>query len=168
VTLDEVIALLTEECKRRRWSYRDVERSCPSPGLSHVAVRSYEIHQHEPKVLHLSTWAAALGYELELDLKRKQREEAGVTRYRKKPVEVEARQWGLGDGYRHIGSVIDWILLGEGSARYHDEDEALYIDTLEGTMRAERGDWIIKGVKGEFYPCKPDIFEATYEAVASE
>lgn len=37
--------------------------------------------------------------------------------------------------------------------------------TLEGRMRAECGDWIIKGVKGEFYPCKPDIFEATYDAI---
>ena len=40
----------------------------------------------------------------------------------------------------------------------------VYIATLEGTMRAEPGDWIITGVKGERYPCKPDIFEATYEA----
>lgn len=39
------------------------------------------------------------------------------------------------------------------------------IDTLEGTMRADPGDFIIKGVNGEFYPCKPDIFEKTYEAV---
>lgn len=44
------------------------------------------------------------------------------------------------------------------------DDLAIEIDTLEGTMRAHPGDWIIKGVKGEFYPCKPDIFEATYEA----
>lgn len=46
-----------------------------------------------------------------------------------------------------------------------DDPEALEIVTLEGVMRAERKDWIIRGVKGEFYPCKPDIFEATYEAV---
>lgn len=39
------------------------------------------------------------------------------------------------------------------------------IKTLEGVMTADKGDWIIKGVKGEFYPCKPDIFEATYEPV---
>jgi hypothetical protein len=68
MTLDEVITVLTEERKQRGWSYRDVERCCPSPGLSHVAVRSYEIQQHQPKVLHLSTWAAALGYQLQLDL----------------------------------------------------------------------------------------------------
>lgn len=41
------------------------------------------------------------------------------------------------------------------------------LSTLEGTMRANLGDWIIKGVKGEFYPCKPDIFEATYEPFIS-
>jgi hypothetical protein len=49
---------------------------CPSPGPSHVAVRSYEIRQHEPKVLQLSTWAAALDFELELDLKTKRQEGA--------------------------------------------------------------------------------------------
>lgn len=42
------------------------------------------------------------------------------------------------------------------------------IHTLEGTMRADIGDWIVRGVNGEFYPCKPDIFEQTYEAVANE
>ena len=44
-------------------------------------------------------------------------------------------------------------------------DEGISIETLEGTMRADPGDWIIKGVKGEFYPCKPDILAATYAAV---
>lgn len=44
-------------------------------------------------------------------------------------------------------------------------DHAMSIKTLEGTTRADFGDWIIRGVKGEFYPCKPDIFAATYEAV---
>lgn len=46
-----------------------------------------------------------------------------------------------------------------------NDDGSLNIATLEGTMRAEVGDWIIQGVKGELYPCKPDIFAATYEAV---
>jgi hypothetical protein len=45
------------------------------------------------------------------------------------------------------------------------DDGAVEIATLEGVMRADPGDWIIRGVKGEFYPCKPDIFDATYEAV---
>jgi transcriptional regulator with XRE-family HTH domain len=76
VTLDEVVSVLTEERKKRGWSYRDVSEACPPPGLSNTAIRAYEKRDHEPKVLNLSTWAAALGYELELDLKSKQREEA--------------------------------------------------------------------------------------------
>jgi hypothetical protein len=44
-----------------------------------------------------------------------------------------------------------------------DESGALFIPTLEGEMRADVGDWLIKGVAGEFYPCKPDVFAATYE-----
>ena len=51
-----------------------------------------------------------------------------------------------------------WTGIGSGVLRSH-------INTLEGRMTAQVGDWIIKGVAGEFYPCKPDIFEATYEAV---
>jgi hypothetical protein len=47
----------------------------------------------------------------------------------------------------------------------NNSEEGLYITTLEGVMRADKGDWIIKGVKGELYPCKPDIFEMTYEQV---
>lgn len=60
-----------------------------------------------------------------------------MARYRKKPVEIEA-----------------WQTF-----------EELYIDTLEGRMRASPGDWIITGVNGEQYPCKPDIFEKSYEPV---
>lgn len=46
-----------------------------------------------------------------------------------------------------------------------DRNLFMIIPTLEGEMRAEQGDWVIKGVKGEFYPCKPDIFEQTHERV---
>jgi hypothetical protein len=93
--------------------------------------------------------------------------------FRKKPVEIEAQRF---DGTWE--SVNDWLLsLGHaedddgtdgGPACWMaagDEAPGLYIDTLEGTMHASPGDWIIRGVKGEFYPCKPDIFEATYEPV---
>lgn len=74
--------------------------------------------------------------------------------YRKKPVVIEARQWtGVG-----ADEMLDWI--GDGAQRFGSD---LSISTLEGDMMAGLGDWIIKGVKGEFYPCKPDIFEATYE-----
>lgn len=88
-----------------------------------------------------------------------------MNRYRKKPVVVEAVQWdGTANGATPI---IDWILEGEQTARYVDyigeEWATLHIDTLEGTMSALPNDWIIRGVQGEFYPCKPDIFVATYE-----
>lgn len=86
-------------------------------------------------------------------------------RYRKKPVEIEAVQ--LKRGYAELA--VDFI--GElNIASYNlgefDEDTC-YIDikTLEGVISASEEDWIIKGIKGEFYPCKPDIFEETYEAV---
>ncbi len=80
-------------------------------------------------------------------------------KYRKKPVVVEAVCW--------TGANVDEVLgfiLAAGSAR-RSGPSAILIDTLEGTMRADKGDWIIRGVKGEFYPCKPDIFETTYESV---
>ena len=84
-------------------------------------------------------------------------------KFRKKPVVIEAILW---DGKKETADAI-----GKASAeRYvlYDHDivyDVLYIRTLEGTMQARIGDWIIKGVKGEIYPCKPDIFRATYEMV---
>ncbi len=76
-------------------------------------------------------------------------------RYRKKPVTVEA----MGPlSYDNAASIAHWC--GGGVTRALD---AVAIETLEGTMRAALGDWVIRGVQGEFYPCKPDIFAATYE-----
>lgn len=78
-----------------------------------------------------------------------------MPRYRKKPVVVEAFQW--------TGEEIP--VPEEFSEMGYQEDENGYdllIDTLEGEMRCKLNDYIIKGIKGEFYPCKPDIFEATY------
>lgn len=93
----------------------------------------------------------------------------GVTQYRKLPVVIEAMCWdGTPEGATPI---IDWHLgvSANGGARYHDEDGGfIAIDTLEGTMRAVAGDYVIRGVKGEFYPCKPDIFDATYEPAGAE
>ena len=91
-------------------------------------------------------------------------------KFRKKPVVIEARQWdGTADG---ASPIIDWILTGEHAARYHDASDdvprartEIAIDTLEGTITASPGDYVIRGVQGEFYPCKPDIFEATYDPV---
>jgi hypothetical protein len=82
-------------------------------------------------------------------------------KYRKKPVVIEAMQW-TGDNATEIAEFT------KGSGRYIEIDEnakAIRIETLEGTMSANLNDYIIKGVKGEFYPCKPDIFEETYESV---
>lgn len=79
-------------------------------------------------------------------------------KFRKKPVVIDAVRW-TGSNGQEIADALGFPYI-EGKG-----DSPFLIHTLEGTMRAEVGDWIIKGVKGEVYPCKPDIFEATYEAV---
>lgn len=103
-----------------------------------------------------------------------------LARYRKKPVVIEAMFWP--GGPEAASPIIDWAAAVGGPAIRWDEahdawedpggkgarrraPERISIDTLEGTMYASPGDWIIRGVKGEFYPCKPDIFEATYDKV---
>lgn len=80
-------------------------------------------------------------------------------RYRKRPVEVEARQLKKRD-FMHVAEWCNGMVLMDGRSY-----SVLIIMTLEGKMKAQIGDWIIKGVNGEFYPCKPDIFEKTYEKV---
>jgi hypothetical protein len=79
-----------------------------------------------------------------------------MAEYRKKPVIIEAIEW-TGENESEI------LTFTDGKARLSIGE--LFIDTLEGTMKASIGDYIIKGVKGEFYPCKPDIFEQTYDLV---
>ncbi len=78
-----------------------------------------------------------------------------IKKYRKKPVEVEAVQW-TGFNIKEIA------IFTEGKIAINEDNE-IYIYTLEGVHLASIGDYIIKGIKGEFYPCKPDIFEQTYE-----
>jgi hypothetical protein len=98
-----------------------------------------------------------------------------VPKYRKKPVIIEAQQL-KGESTDH--DVYLWVEANtQGSFDPYDEivpasgvsidpeTGFMLIATLEGTMQAKPGDWIIQGVAGEFYPCKPDIFEATYEPV---
>ncbi|MDP3766990.1 MAG: hypothetical protein Q8S13_03165 [Dehalococcoidia bacterium] len=84
-----------------------------------------------------------------------------MAKYRKKPVVIEAVQWdgqsGTANAFFGESFGVDWV--------YVHDSRAIEIPTLEGRMRAQVGDWLIKGVKGEFYPCKPDIFAATYEPV---
>jgi hypothetical protein len=75
--------------------------------------------------------------------------------FRKKPVVIEARQFAeVRDG----SPICEWC-----GGTNEVSPSVIQIQTLEGEMLASLGDWIIKGVKGEFYPCKPDIFAATYE-----
>ena len=99
--------------------------------------------------------------------------------YRKKPLVIEARQHpqypdqGTGsiddwttaiNAWEANGtSIIDWINGDSPNRSAGWEGDCISIETLEGTMLASPGDFIIKGVKGEFYPCKPDIFKATYD-----
>jgi len=79
-------------------------------------------------------------------------------KFRTKPVIIEAIQF---DGSKV--STAQCLRFGGHSMLLYDDHMA--IKTLEGIMRVDIGDWIIKGVRGEFYPCKPDIFELTYEPV---
>jgi hypothetical protein len=87
--------------------------------------------------------------------------------FRKKPVVIQAFQWTGGPNQTE-----DPVWVNDaarvGTVRYENvgsPNVAMFIDTLEGTHRADVGDWIIQGVKGELYPCKPDIFALTYEPV---
>jgi len=82
-------------------------------------------------------------------------------KFRKKPVVIEAIQY---DGSRENLAAI--LKLGNSSIMLYPDH--LVIKTLEGNHRADKGDWIIRGIKGELYPCKPDIFEQTYEAVTKD
>ena len=83
-------------------------------------------------------------------------------KFRKKPVVIEARQCVEPTDPQEIAAWCKGKVCGEGAC---GEKVWIEIQTLEGVMKAQYGDWIIKGVNGEFYPCKPDIFEQTYEAI---
>lgn len=85
-------------------------------------------------------------------------------KFRKKPVIIEAIQFV--DNMKNLVDIHKFVGEDNSTVRedFSDRDNpVLKIETLEGTMTASVGDWIIKGVNGEFYPCKPDIFEKTYE-----
>jgi hypothetical protein len=95
-----------------------------------------------------------------------------MSKYRKKPVVIEAFKW-MGD-HTSMENPPAWLLtaIKDGTIMFtqlHDVfGDQMLIETLEGTHRASPGDFIIQGVKGELYPCKPDIFEATYELVEED
>lgn len=83
-------------------------------------------------------------------------------RFRKKPVVIEAVQFNGNNAFEIWGFMGRRDLV--ENLELHATDQPV-IDTLEGQMRVSPGDWVIKGLRGEFYPCKPDIFEATYDPV---
>jgi hypothetical protein len=89
-----------------------------------------------------------------------------LLRFRKKPVVIEAMKFTTNNevGSPAMDRIVNWVNQGRQDApgAWHNGTD-IYIRTLEGEMCAMVGDWIIRGVQGEFYPCKPDIFEATYE-----
>jgi hypothetical protein len=96
-------------------------------------------------------------------------------KYRKKPVVIDAVQF---NGFGSDGFVIfddgktprpHWLIEAIGSALlFFGEPNTLTVKTLEGAIHASVGDYIIRGVEGELYPCKPDIFEKTYDKVEEE
>ncbi|SIR92205.1 hypothetical protein [Bacillus velezensis] len=86
-----------------------------------------------------------------------------MAKYRKKPIEIEAVKFE--DTTESISAISE---LSHGKlirVDYRQNPVVMYIPTLEGVMAAQVGDYIIRGIKGELYPCKPDIFEKTYERV---
>ncbi len=82
-----------------------------------------------------------------------------LMKFRKKPVVIEAIQF-TGD---NVTEAEKFMESSDVPSFYNDEHGVITIKTLEGEMIVGKGDWIIKGIKGEFYPCKPDIFEQTYD-----
>lgn len=89
-------------------------------------------------------------------------------KYRKRPVVIEAITFdelvafGVGSGAALVNGM-PWSFIYQGQPITHENDDCYLIPTLEGTMRFERGDRLITGVQGEIYPCKEDIFQASYE-----
>lgn len=81
-----------------------------------------------------------------------------MPKYRKKPVVVEAERWWP-------GRVVDGVEDANKKACGHSTERGPHVHTLEGALQISTGDWIIKGILGEFYPCKPDVFEQSYEEV---
>ncbi len=83
-----------------------------------------------------------------------------VKKYRKKPIIIEAVKWD-GNNFEEVKEFVGKYR----NFRIPIINASIIIFTLEGEMKARKGDYIIKGIKGEFYPCKPDIFEETYEEI---
>ena len=81
-----------------------------------------------------------------------------MARYKTKPCEIEAIQYTVDN----LAEILQW---GKGKINFNIKNGNIYIDTLEGRMRADVYDYIIKGLRDEFYPCKPDVFEKKYNRI---
>lgn len=81
-----------------------------------------------------------------------------MARYKTKPCEIEAIQYTVDN----LAEILQW---GKGDIIFDVVNGNIYIDTLEGRMKANINDYIIKGLRDEFYPCKPDVFEKKYKAI---
>jgi hypothetical protein len=94
-----------------------------------------------------------------------------TTRYRKKPIVIDAILW-TGDNILDVMTFMhpqEPVYVNNLShMKFTNADDVVGIQTLEGLVVASKGDWILRGVAGELYPCKPDIFAATYEAVGAD
>ena len=89
-----------------------------------------------------------------------------MPKFRKKPVVIEAVQFNPArDHKRKLPDGVDVIVYSPNADNFNYEGFKFGIKTLEGVMEVRPGDWVITGVKGERYPCKPDIFAATYDAL---
>ena len=88
-------------------------------------------------------------------------------KYRKKPVIIEAVRYLGGIAFAGV-EIPDWLREAFKNNTMHWVKDELYIKTLEGDHHVSDGDYVIRGVQGELYPCKPDIFEMTYEPVGQE
>lgn len=88
-------------------------------------------------------------------------------KYRKKPVVIDAMVFSTNNETASptMDAIVNWCNQGKDEMQAWHNGTDIFIKTLEGEMRATVGDYIIRGVKGEYYPCKPDIFEATYDKV---
>lgn len=91
-----------------------------------------------------------------------------MMRYRKKPVVIEAYQVSEYDYdgflmFNHFCNPPSWLIEASKAGRVYIKDSMIYLETLEGDMRVSINDYIVRGIDGELYPCKPSIFERTYE-----
>ncbi|MEG0260548.1 MAG: hypothetical protein RR651_11810 [Lysinibacillus sp.] len=97
-----------------------------------------------------------------------------MPKYRKKPVVIDAIQFT--NDTETIIRVVEWVedldmstsMIGMNATVINIREHGYFIDTLEGKMKVDFNDYVIKGIAGEFYPCKPEIFEQTYEKVDTE